>query len=142
MYTSKTAIKKMSVKSTCKGFTLLEVMISVSILAIVFLSLFNMQSGTIELATTGRFNTLAPMLARQLLADIEQDPSEWSEFEGHFGSAYPGIIWQCDISVISESGLDFISDETWKRLHKIKIKIIDSSEEISFDMETIRFSDE
>jgi hypothetical protein len=55
-------------------------MISVSIIALILTSLFRMQSGTIELAAAGKFNSLAPVLAQQLLIKIEHDPANWSEF--------------------------------------------------------------
>ena len=97
-----------------RGFTLLEVMISVSIIAFIFISVFRMQSGTIELATAIKFDNIAPMLAQKLLNDIGSDPADWSEVEGDFGQGFPGIQWRMEIS---ESLIE-------TRLKKIQIEII------------------
>jgi len=59
------------------GFTFLEVMISLSLIALLFSVLFKMQSQTIELATSTQFNIVAPALAQQLIADMEHDLSNW-----------------------------------------------------------------
>jgi prepilin-type N-terminal cleavage/methylation domain-containing protein len=110
-----------------KGFTLLEVMISVAIIALIFTSLFRMQSSTIELASAGKFNSIAPILAKRLLVEIEQDVVNWSESEGDFGENFPGITWTCEILDSSFGELDFISEENQKSLKKIDIKIIGST---------------
>jgi len=90
------------------GFTLLEIMISVSIISLVFVSLFRMQSGTTDLALAGQFNSTVPFLARQLLVDIEQDLGNRSESEGDFGENYPGYEWVCKITDVSFEDLDFL----------------------------------
>ena len=97
-----------------RGFTLLEVMISVSIIAFIFVSVFRMQSSTIELATASKFNSMAPILAQKLLNDMGSDPASWFESEGDFGEDFPGIQWRMEIS---ES---LISTE----FRKIQIEII------------------
>jgi len=123
-----------------KGFTLLEVMISVSIIAVIFVSLFRMQSSTIDLATAGKFNTLSPILAKQLLAEIEQDAATWSETQGDFGENFPGIGWTCDISDVSLEELEFVNEDSENGLKKIDIKITDRSEKRSYKITTWRFA--
>ena len=132
MFTLKTASNK--------GFTLLEVMISVAIIALIFTSLFRMQSSTIELATAGKFNSIAPILAKQLLVEIEQDLANWSEYEGDFGENFPGITWTCKILDSSLEELDFISEENQNSLKKIVIKITGPSGHRSYEINTWRVS--
>lgn len=122
-----------------KGFTLLEVMVSVSIIALIFLSLFKMQSGTIGLAAAGKFNSMAPILAKQLLVKIEQDIAGWSEHNGDFGENYPGIKWTCELSDSSFEDLDFISEDNQKKFKKIDIEITDTSGSRSYTIHTWRF---
>jgi general secretion pathway protein I len=76
-----------------KGFTLLEVMIAVAILAIGLTSLFGSQSASIALATETRFNTHAPLLARMQLAEILSGDEVFSG-EGDFGEDFPGFSWE------------------------------------------------
>lgn len=113
-------------------------MISVSIIAIIFISLFRMQSGSISLAETGRFNTLAPILAGRLLNKIEKDISTWSESEGNFGENYPGIGWTCEIIDFPLQEMNFVSKESARQFKKITIVITASSGQAPFKAETWR----
>ena len=113
-------------------------MISVSIIAVIFVSLFRMQSGSISLAETGRFNTLAPMLAGQLLMKIESDIGNWSEIEGDFGENHPGFGWTCEIVDFPVRELSFVGKKSHHRLKKITIVIAGSSDPPSFKIETWR----
>ena len=125
-----------------KGFTLLEVMISVSIIALVLVSLFRMQSGTIGLASAGKFNSIAPELARQLVVKIEYDLTNWSEFEGDFSDSFPGIQWHLEISETFFEIDDFISEDNQERFKKIEIEIISSSGSRSYKINTWRLAHE
>lgn len=125
-----------------KGFTLLEVMISVAIIALIFTSLFRMQSSTIGLAMAGKFNSIAPVLAKQLLVEIEQDVANWSETEGDFGENFPGITWACEILDSSFEELDFISEENQDSLKKIDLRITGSSGHRTYKVSTWRFARE
>ena len=129
-------------KKSSRGFTLLEVMISVAIIAFVFVSIFRMQSSTIDLATAGNFNTLAPMLVRKLLNDVENDLADWSEFEGDFSDSFPGIQWHLEISETFFEIDDFISENNQERFKKIEIEIISSSGSRSYKINTWRLADE
>jgi len=140
MSTLKTVIKYILKTDNSRGFTLLEVMISVSIIALIFVSLFRMQSSTIELATAGKFNSIAPILARQLLVKIEQDVNNWSQFEGDFGENFPGAGYTCEILDSSFEELDFIKEENQNSLKKIKITITDPSGQRSYKISTWRFA--
>lgn len=134
-----TAFKNPSRDGNIKGFTLLEVMISVSIIALIFLSLFRMQSSTIALATAGKFNTISPVLAKQLLVKIEQDVANWSQVKGNFGENFPGIEWTCRVIDSSFINLDFISEENQSHFKKIEIEITELSGLKSYKIYTWRF---
>lgn len=120
------------------GFTLLEIMISVSIIALIFVSLFRMQASTIELATAGKFNTLSPILAKQLFGKIEQDLENWSEFKGNFGENLQGIEWTCEILDSSFGDLDFLKEEDLEKFKKIIIEITGQGR--SYKISTWRFA--
>ncbi|MGD9733543.1 MAG: prepilin-type N-terminal cleavage/methylation domain-containing protein, partial [Desulfamplus sp.] len=55
-----------------RGFTLLEIMVSIFIIALVLVAVFKIQSSTIRLSVAGEFYSTASHLARQKMADIEQ----------------------------------------------------------------------
>lgn len=78
-----------------KGFTLLEVMVSVAIIAIVLVSIIRLQGQTISMNETIRFYTVAPQLAESKIADILINPSNYElSSSGDFGEEFPGYSWE------------------------------------------------
>lgn len=85
------------------GFTLLEVMVAVAIIAIAFVSLLGSQSQSISIATISRFETTASMLARMKLAEIEGGGfEELSGSEGDFENDFTDFHWQTEVSELTE----------------------------------------
>jgi general secretion pathway protein I len=78
------------------GFTLLEVMIAMAILAIALTSLFGSQSASVALATETRFNIQAPLLARMQLATIRSGAEVFDD-SGDFGEDFPGFQWELTV---------------------------------------------
>ncbi len=78
------------------GFTLLEVMIAVAILAITLTVLFGSQSQSLSLATEAKFNTRATFLLEEKLAELEGGILEMYDAEGDF-SDYPQFRWKIEI---------------------------------------------
>lgn len=74
------------------GFTLLEVMIAISILATTFVTLLGTQAKTISLATEAAFQLEAPLLASAKLADYQSNLKEITNDSGTFEIA-PTYRW-------------------------------------------------
>lgn len=84
------------------GFTLMEVMVAVSVVAIALLAIYRMHTQTLFMDARGRFDTVATQLVRQKLADIEAiDLEELSGDNGDFGNAHPGYTWQIETAEVS-----------------------------------------
>ena len=79
-----------------QAFTLLEVMIAVSIIAIAFTALFGSQSRSLSHATEAHFNIVAPMLASVKLAELEGGLIGPENDEGDFGDEFPGYSWKIE----------------------------------------------
>jgi len=124
-----------------RGFTLLEVMISVSIIALVFVSLFRMQAGTIDLAATGKFNVTAPVLASQLLVDIERELPDPFQAQGEFGENYPGFSWTCEVSDPFITDAELLTEDNQNALKKIQIEITGPDGKQSYKIQTWRVVD-
>ncbi|MGB3211243.1 MAG: prepilin-type N-terminal cleavage/methylation domain-containing protein [Desulforhopalus sp.] len=77
-----------------QAFTLLEVMIAVSITAIALTALFGSQSKSLSHATEAQFNIIAPMLASGKLAELEAAIDAPNNDEGDFGDEFPGYSWK------------------------------------------------
>lgn len=80
------------------GFTLLEVMIAMAILAIALVVVFQSQSQSISMASESRFVTTASLLAQSKMSEMEAvDPGELGSGSGDFGDGYPGYSWRTTV---------------------------------------------
>ncbi|MCP3892963.1 MAG: prepilin-type N-terminal cleavage/methylation domain-containing protein [Desulfobulbaceae bacterium] len=106
-----------------KGFTLLEVMIAVSILAIGFVVLFGSQSRSISNVTEAKFNLLAPMLASSKFAELTAgSEGDVSSDEGDFADDQPGYRWAVEVEDATFDSLEIL-DELEKPLKRLKLVI-------------------
>ena len=89
------------------GFTLLEIMVAVAIIAISFVSLLGSQSQSISIAAISRFEITASMLARQKLTEIQlADFEELSSAEGDFEDDSVNFHWQTEVNELTEDEID------------------------------------
>jgi len=85
-------------RNKAKGFTLMEVMIAMAILAIALVAIFQLQSQSISMATDSRFMTTAALLAQSKMVEVETASSLSNKSEnGDFGSDYPQYAWHLEI---------------------------------------------
>ena len=81
------------------GFTLLEVMIAMAILAIALVAVFQMQSQSISMASESRFMTTASLLAQSKMAGIEAKTSLANQNQkGDFAPDYPEYAWTIQVT--------------------------------------------
>jgi general secretion pathway protein I len=81
-----------------RGFTLLEVMIAMAILAVALVAVYQSQSQSISMAGSARFLTTASLLAQSRMAEIDAaDPREVVSGRGDFGDLFPDYQWQVEI---------------------------------------------
>jgi general secretion pathway protein I len=93
-----------------QGFTLLEVMIAVAILAIALTALFGSQSRSLSLATETSFNTMAPLLAAAKMAELEAEVVALADDEGEFGDDFIGYTWQLTVEDAALTSLKALAD--------------------------------
>lgn len=94
-----------------RGFTLLEVMIAVALIAIALVTLLGSQSQSVFFANSAKFETMASLLAQSKMSEITiQAADSLSSDSGDFGEDYPGYAWEATVSDVSIEGLDAISD--------------------------------
>jgi len=81
-----------------KGFTLIEVMFAMAILAIGLVAIFQSQSQSISMATDSRFLTTASLLAQSKMVEVETRSALSNQSEdGDFGIDYPQYTWHLEI---------------------------------------------
>lgn len=123
------------------GFTLIEMMVAMAIIATVMVALFRMQSGTISLAGADDFQTTARYLAARALAQIElsmNDPGD----KGEFGQAFEGYAWYCEVTDVNTRFSDIMPDLADKAgtLKKIDLTITRQQGNRSYHVETFRYA--
>lgn len=100
-----------------QGFTLLEVMIAMAILAIVLVTVFHSQSQSIAMANESRAMTTLALLAQSRMAEVEgQQNLSIGQTSGKFGDDYPDYSWTASITQPQGPGSSF--------LRKIEITVV------------------
>jgi general secretion pathway protein I len=95
------------------GFTLLEVMIALAIIAITLVTLLASQSQSLSLASEAKFNTTAALLAQSKIAEVEaENPEDLASDSGDFGEDFPNYHWDLTVSYLgfagAEEALDYL----------------------------------
>ncbi len=92
------------------GFTLLEVMVAISLLAISLTTLFGSQSQSVSLGLVSKFNTQAPLLAQLKLAEFATATDLPSSDSGDFGDDFPGFQWKMETNDVVLETSKILSD--------------------------------
>ena len=81
------------------GFTLLEVMFALAVIAATLVVVLGSQSQGLSLATETKFTTTAIFLAQHKMAELEAGNSaDLSGDSGDFGEDFPGYRWELEVS--------------------------------------------
>jgi len=117
------------------GFTLLEVLIALAIMAIVLVSVYRLHSQTLSMATANRFYTQAPLLAQSKMAQLEASPAgSFSGESGDFGEKFPGYSW----SVATEDVSSEILGEIASDLKRIDVTVTLNENEYVYSIRSYR----
>ncbi len=80
------------------GFTLLEVMVAMAIMAITLMAVLDSQSMSISLAGEAKFSTSASFLAQKKMAEMEIiKAKDLASDSGDFGDNYPNYSWELTV---------------------------------------------
>lgn len=90
--------------SDARGFTLLEVMVAMAILATAFTALLSLHARNLKTIAQERGYTEALFLARERLAEIELQGApevgvSSGDFENQYPGEYPGYRWELSVLV-------------------------------------------
>ena len=102
------------------GFTLLEVMVAMAIIAIALTAVLGSQSQSVSLASEAKFKTTAPFLAQSKIAEIEvAEQDDLAGGSGDFGEDFPGYTWELSVEDIAFEEPENVSD----LLKRIDLKV-------------------
>lgn len=95
------------------GFTLLEVMIAMSILATALVAVLQMQSQSVSMVSESRFLTMASLLAQSKMTEMEAAPTiVGQDQKGDFAPNHPDYAWTVSVT-----------DTQISRLKKIEVHV-------------------
>ncbi len=118
------------------GFTLLEIMVAISIIAIVLVSVYGMHAQTIRMNFISRFQTTAPMLAKEVLTKIETKPiDDLVDDSGDFGKEFSDYKWQVSVKEVESEALG----EVAKDLKQIEVTVSLNEDEDVYNIRLYKF---
>jgi len=121
------------------GFTLLEVLSAVAILAIVLVAVFRLHFQTTAMTGASKFYTVAPLLAQLKLTDLDIAGMENATAdEGDFGNEMPGYRWRIDTDELLPEALQ----NGPGAMKRIDITVSINNEEMVYRLRTYRFVQE
>lgn len=117
------------------GFTFIEVLMAVSILAILLVGVHKLQSQMVSMSQTTQFFTLAPLLAQSQMAEMERrDFRDIQKDSGDFGGAYPGYVWSLRMETLESEILKKLA----LPMKKIDISVSFNNGERTYRLRTYR----
>ena len=119
-----------------RGFTLLEIMVALSIIAIVLVSVYKMHAQTVSMNNEVRFYATAPMLAQIKMAEIESESLEdMGDDSGDFGDEFPDYRWNIVIDDVESTALENIA----KDLKKIDLLISSNNDAFIYNLRAYKY---
>ena len=115
------------------GFTLLEVMIAIAIMAIAITTLYGSQSRSLSYATEAHFNIVASSLAAAKLAELQSGVGELENDSGDFGDDFPGYGWELEVEDADLEGFESLADMEGG-LQRVDLKVAWSDSPYSYTL--------
>jgi general secretion pathway protein I len=117
------------------GFTFLEIMVALSIVAIVFIAVYQLHFSTLANTHDSRFFVIAPMLAQKKLSEVEwTGKKDGNPMTGDFGEEFPGFSWEM---TIKQPESEFLKNQT-PDLRQIDLQILSNRKSLYFNIRTYR----
>lgn len=117
------------------GFTLLEILVAMSIMACVLVAVYKMHMQTISMSNRIRFTSVSPFLAQSKLSEVEtKSADELQDDAGDFGDEFQGYRWQVSVEEVESNLLGGVRED----LKKIDITVSFNEDENTYTLRTYR----
>jgi prepilin-type N-terminal cleavage/methylation domain-containing protein len=102
-------------KGKDQGFTLLEIIICLGLIALVLVAVFHLQAQNLDLQSEAQFMTTANCLLQDRLSQIEAlETIEEGRTTGDFGEDHPDYTYTQEVTEVPDTGT----------LYKVKVAVI------------------
>ena len=119
---------------TQSGFTLLEILVAMSIITFALMAIFRLYTQTISMNHLLSFNTTAPFLAQKKMAELTSMPGkELGDNSGVFGEEFPGYSWAVSVADVDSETLET------EDLKKIDVRVSMNDDEQTYFLRRYRF---
>lgn len=119
------------------GFTLLEVMVAVAVIAIALVTLIGAQSQSVAIATNSKFDAAASLLAQWKVAELNlQDYSDLTSGSGNFGEDFSGFSWTMEVTELSADDTGIKGTDNMLKAVDVTI-LVDQDATLSYGLRTI-----
>ena len=133
---NKTYEQRIEERDQKRGFTLLEVMVALSIIAIVLVSVYRLHAQTVSMNNEVRFYVTAPMLAQIKMAETESESLEdIGDDSGDYGDEFPDYRWNIVIDDVESTALGNIARD----LKKIDLLISFNNDEFTYNLRAYKY---
>src|SRR4030042_599982 len=97
------------------GFTLLEIVICLGLIALVLVAVFHLQAQNLDLQSEAQFMTTATCLLQERLSQIQaQETIEEGTNTGDFGEDYPDYTYKQEVSEVPDT----------ETLYKVRVTVV------------------
>jgi len=111
-------MRRLAPTPAASGFTLLEVMIALAILAVALVALLGLRNRDVELQAYARDVTRATLVARQMALTVDADGTPEMGFtEGDFGTDRPGFAWKRQVT-------PFMAEFLGDRVREVRVSVL------------------
>ena len=105
----------MNKKGKDHGFTLLEIVICLGLIALVLVAVFHLQAQNLDLQSEAQFMTIATCLLQERLSQIQaRETIEEGTNSGDFGKDYPDYTYKQEVSEVPDTEI----------LYKVRVAVI------------------
>lgn len=116
------------------GFTLLEILVAMSIITFALIAVFRLYTQTISMNHQLSFNTTAPFLAQKKMAEQTSMPGEeMVDDTGDFGEKLQGYTWTVAIEDVIPDALET------EDLKRIDVRVSMNADEYTYFLRRYRF---
>ena len=126
--------KQRSTRKGTPGFTLLEILVAMSIITFALIAIFRLYTQTISMNHLLSFNTTAPFLEQKKMAEQTSMPvKDLTDDAGDFGEEFQGYTWAVSVEDVIPGSLET------EDLKRIDVRVAINADEHIYFLRRYRF---